>query len=126
MFEGPPGNGKTSAVHAIAHEIGARLLRVGTTDTGSSYHNVGDLAIRDAFEFCDSARESVLMLIDDGVSFTIERFKLTCGTLTLTAPSDKKSLPSGGISQPSRPSRGISGASGGSIVSTTSVTTGAL
>ncbi len=66
VFEGPPGNGKTSVVHAIANEVGARLLRAGTTETGSSYHNVGALALRDAFDFCNSARESVLLLIDDG------------------------------------------------------------
>jgi transitional endoplasmic reticulum ATPase len=49
LLHGPPGTGKTTLAHALAHEIGGRVVEVRTPDILGKYLGSSERRIRDVF-----------------------------------------------------------------------------
>ena len=49
LLHGPPGTGKTTLAHALAHEIGGRVVEIRTPDVLGKYLGSSERRIRDIF-----------------------------------------------------------------------------
>ena len=76
LLTGPSGTGKTSAAHAVADALGARLLSLGTVQTGSHFVSVSQRANSDALRFAHHAgAEAIVVHIDDGDDLISARYE---------------------------------------------------
>ena len=62
LLHGPPGNGKTSIVRAVAGEYGYALLVLNVSDVYSQYVGEGERVVRDAFALARRNSPSILFI----------------------------------------------------------------
>jgi hypothetical protein len=71
-FRGPPGTGKTLAAHAIADQLGQKILMSRLSDLESKYHGDGPKNLVQLFAAASAAR--AVLFIDEAESLLSRRF----------------------------------------------------
>lgn len=71
-FRGPPGTGKTMAAHALAHQLGRRILTSRLSDLESKYHGDGPKNVVRLFE--SASVHNTVLFIDEAESLLSRRF----------------------------------------------------
>ncbi len=71
-FRGPSGTGKTMAAHAVAHELGRKILLSRLSDLESKYHGDGPKHVASLFK---AARlQNAVLFLDEAESLLSRRF----------------------------------------------------